>query len=75
LAGTLDGVLDRLSAVLRHEQTFTAELSHELRTPLAAIVAETTLLGDRPRTPGETAAAVARIAESADRMTRILATP
>lgn len=74
LAGTLDGLLDRLSAVLRHEQTFTAELSHELRTPLAAIVAETTLLGDRPRTPAETTDAITRIAEGADRMTRILDT-
>jgi signal transduction histidine kinase len=44
LADTLDGVLDRLSAVLRHERQLSAELSHELRTPLAHIVAETELL-------------------------------
>jgi signal transduction histidine kinase len=44
LAHTLDGVLDRLSAVLRHERQLSAELSHELRTPLATIVAETDLL-------------------------------
>ena len=35
LAATLDAMLERLSASLRHEQRFTAELSHELRTPLA----------------------------------------
>ena len=35
LAATLDRLLDRLAASLRHEQRFTAELSHELRTPLA----------------------------------------
>jgi signal transduction histidine kinase len=40
LAATLDGLLDRLSASLRHEQRLSAEISHELRTPLASIVAE-----------------------------------
>jgi signal transduction histidine kinase len=40
LAFTLDGLLDRLSASLRHEQRLSAELSHELRTPLASIAAE-----------------------------------
>jgi signal transduction histidine kinase len=44
LATRLDGVLDRLSAVLRHERQLSAELSHELRTPLSTIVAETDLL-------------------------------
>ncbi|MFN2537524.1 MAG: hypothetical protein ABR549_05155, partial [Mycobacteriales bacterium] len=34
LANTLDGVLGRLSAVLRREQQLSAEISHELRTPL-----------------------------------------
>jgi signal transduction histidine kinase len=48
LAATLDGVLDRLSAVLRHEQRLTAELSHELRTPLARLRAEVDLARDRP---------------------------
>ena len=43
LAATLDALLERLSASLRHEQRFTAELSHELRTPLAKIAAETEL--------------------------------
>jgi signal transduction histidine kinase len=40
LAATLDGLLDRLAASLRHEQRLSAELSHELRTPLAHIAAE-----------------------------------
>ena len=40
LAATLDALLDRLAASMRHEQRFTAELSHELRTPLARISAE-----------------------------------
>jgi signal transduction histidine kinase len=53
LAATLDGVLDRLSAVLRHEQRLTDELSHELRTPLARVRAEVDLARDRP--PGDPA--------------------
>ncbi len=48
LAGTLDGVLDRISAVLRHEQRLTDELSHELRTPLARLRAEVELARERP---------------------------
>jgi two-component system, OmpR family, sensor kinase len=40
LAATLDGLLDRLAASLRHEQRLSSELSHELRTPLANIAAE-----------------------------------
>ena len=52
LASTLDGVLGRLAAVLRHERQLSAELSHELRTPLSTIVAETDLLlVDRPDDP------------------------
>ena len=40
LAATLDSLLDRLAASLRHERLFSAELSHELRTPLARILAQ-----------------------------------
>jgi signal transduction histidine kinase len=50
LAGNLDQLLDRLSAVLRHEQQLTAELSHELRTPLAQITAEIDALWERAGT-------------------------
>lgn len=40
LAATLNGLLDRLAASLRHERRFSAELSHELRTPLSKLIAE-----------------------------------
>jgi two-component system, OmpR family, sensor kinase len=40
LASTLDRLLDRLAASLRHEQRLSAELSHELRTPLANVAAQ-----------------------------------
>jgi signal transduction histidine kinase len=44
LAVTLNALLERISATVRHERHFTAELSHELRTPLAHLHAEVDLL-------------------------------
>src|SRR5262249_42029480 len=35
LGTSLDSLLDRIRAVLRHERQLTGELSHELRTPLS----------------------------------------
>ncbi|QNG38526.1 HAMP domain-containing histidine kinase [Geodermatophilaceae bacterium NBWT11] len=74
LAGTLDGVLDRLSAVLRHEQRLSAELSHELRTPIARIRAEAELLAAHPGDPDETTAAARTIGASATELADILQT-
>jgi signal transduction histidine kinase len=74
LARTFDGLLDRVSASLRHEQRLSAELSHELRTPLARIVAETELLQRRERSPDDRREALGAIARSADQMSRILET-
>jgi signal transduction histidine kinase len=44
LAITLNALLERISATVRHERSFTAELSHELRTPLAHLHAEVDLM-------------------------------
>jgi len=44
LALTLNALLERISATVRHERSFTAELSHELRTPLAHLHAEVDLM-------------------------------
>ncbi|MDH6128916.1 HAMP domain-containing sensor histidine kinase [Kitasatospora sp. GP82] len=74
LAGSLDELLDRLAAVLRHEQQLTAELSHELRTPLARITAETDWLLAKPRDATERQAAHHAIAEGAARMQEICET-
>ncbi len=52
LAATLDGLLGRIDAALRHEQRFSAEMAHELRTPLAGVRAEAELAlraGSAPR--------------------------
>jgi signal transduction histidine kinase len=79
LARTLDGVLDRISAVLRHEKVFSEPISHELRTPLAAVIAEVELVGEsaaKGSGPGrpELAESVQRIAAAAERMAGILDT-
>jgi signal transduction histidine kinase len=44
LALTLNALLERIAATVRHERSFTAELSHELRTPLAHLHAEIDLM-------------------------------
>ncbi|MCW2885886.1 MAG: two-component sensor histidine kinase [Streptosporangiaceae bacterium] len=71
LAGNLDQLLDRLAAVLRHEQQLTAELSHELRTPLARITAEIDWLTTRPRDAATQRASHEAIAAGAATMQRI----
>jgi signal transduction histidine kinase len=74
LSRDLDGLLDRLAAVLRHEQQLSAEISHELRTPLSRIVAEVDLLQSTTRPDPQTAAALAVVGASAAQMDGILET-
>ncbi|MCW2696809.1 MAG: Signal transduction histidine kinase [Modestobacter sp.] len=74
LAETLDQLLDRLAAVIRHEQRFSEELSHELRTPLARVQAEVDLLTAQPRSAQEQWAAHQAIDRSTRSMTSILDT-
>jgi signal transduction histidine kinase len=74
LAETFDGVLNRLSAVVRHEQQLSAELSHELRTPLARIRSELDWVADRPRDATQLAGAHGAIAAATEAMSEILET-
>jgi signal transduction histidine kinase len=74
LAATLDGVLDRLSAVLRHEQRLTDELSHELRTPLARLRAEVELARGLPPGDPSVAPGLAAIDGAAGDMQQIIET-
>lgn len=74
LGATLDSLLERIAASLRHEQRFTAELSHELRTPLARISAEAELMLQRERTPDEYRSALTAVQRSAGQMTRTVET-
>ena len=70
LAATLDSLLDRLAASLRHEQRFAAELSHELRTPLARISGEAQLALARERRTDEYQEAFHSVYRDAAQMTR-----
>jgi signal transduction histidine kinase len=70
LAATLDALLERLSASLRHEQRLTAELSHELRTPLAKISAESELALRRERSADDYRTSLAAVQRNAEQMTR-----
>lgn len=74
LAGNLDTVLDRLAAVLRHEQLRTAELSHELRTPLTRIMSEIDWLNAQPRSGADTRTSHEAIGAAAERMRNICET-
>jgi signal transduction histidine kinase len=74
LAHTLDGLLGRLSAALRHEKQLTAELAHELRTPLAQIRAETELALARERPASELHEALEGVLRYTDRMTSVVNT-
>ncbi|MER0477769.1 HAMP domain-containing sensor histidine kinase [Streptomyces sp. Edi2] len=74
LGASLDELLDRIRAVLRHEQQLTRELSHELRNPLARITAELDWWRARPRSTVETRATHASIADAADSMRTICET-
>jgi two-component system, OmpR family, sensor kinase len=74
LAATLDSLLDRLAASLRHERRFSAELSHELRTPLARILAQSEMMLARVRSANDYRDSLERIRESATQMTRTVET-
>jgi signal transduction histidine kinase len=71
LGASLDALLDRIRAVLRHERQLTGELSHELRTPLARIIAELDWWQGRPRSAEETRATHEVVAEAAQSMRTI----
>ncbi|WP_255945183.1 sensor histidine kinase [Streptomyces odontomachi] len=68
LGSSLDALLDRTDAVLRHERQLTGELSHELRTPLSRIIAELDWWRSKPRSPQETLATHEVIADAARSM-------
>jgi signal transduction histidine kinase len=70
LATTLDRLLERLAASLRHEQRFSAELSHELRTPLSRLSARAELALRHPRDEPGYREALTSIFDDAAQMTR-----
>jgi signal transduction histidine kinase len=74
LAATFDGLLQRIEAVLRHEQRFSAELAHELRTPLTGLRGEAELALLRTDLDDESRAAFEQTLESSSRMQTVIET-
>ncbi|WP_053227886.1 ATP-binding protein [Solirubrobacter soli] len=74
LAATLDGLLGRIDAALRHEQRFSAEMAHELRTPLSGVRAEVELALRDGRTDAERRAALQTVLAGTDRMAAVIET-
>lgn len=74
LGYTLDRLLDRIAASLRHERRFSAELSHELRTPLAKLTTEAELALRRPRPQSEYRRVLVEVHGYAEQIARIVDT-
>ncbi len=74
LAATLDGLLGRLDAALRHEQRFSAEVAHELRTPLSGLRGEAELALRGDRSDAELRYALERVLAGTDRMAAVIDT-
>lgn len=74
LAATLDRLFDRVTASLRHEQRFSAEVAHELRTPLAGVRGAAELALRHPRGEAELRAALQDVIAGTDRMARVVDT-
>lgn len=70
LAGTLNGLLDRLKAAFDAERSFAANAAHELRTPLAGAIAQTQRLQSETSDPAAKARA-ADIEATLKRLTRL----
>jgi signal transduction histidine kinase len=74
LAATLDGLLGRIAAAMRHEQRFSAEMAHELRTPLSVVRAEAELALHSSTRADEWRTAVERMLAGTDRMAAVIET-
>ncbi len=74
LSATLDGLLARIGASLRHEQRFSAEMAHELRTPLAGVRGEAELALDSPDLTARVRESLQGILRGTERMERVIET-
>jgi two-component system, OmpR family, sensor kinase len=74
LSATLDRLLARIGASLRHEQRFSTEMAHELRTPLSGVRGEAELALRTPDMPPDVREALLQILRGTERMARVIDT-
>ncbi|MCK9894224.1 sensor histidine kinase KdpD [Frankia sp. AgB32] len=74
LAATLDGLLTRLAASLRHETLVTSQIAHELKAPLARMRAGAEASARYDTGPDALRAALAGVVGEVDELTRIVET-
>lgn len=72
LAGTINGLLDRLAAYHAQITRFTADASHELRSPLAAMRAAVEITLGQPREAKEYRDVLASLGEKCERLTALV---
>jgi two-component system OmpR family sensor kinase len=72
LAGTLNGMLDRIERGVQEQQRLVADASHELRTPLAVMRSEIDVWLRAPALPTQAREALESVGEEVERMSRIL---
>ena len=72
LAGTINGLLDRLAAYHAQIIRFTADASHELRSPLAAMRAAVEITLGQPREVKEYRDVLASLGEQCERLTALV---
>jgi heavy metal sensor kinase len=72
LAGTINGLLDRLGAYHTQITRFTADASHELRSPLGAMRAAVEVALQKPRESEEYRSVLASLGEQCERLTSLV---
>lgn len=72
LAGTINGLLDRLAAYHAQVIRFTADASHELRSPLGAMRAAVEITLQQPREPEEYRNVLASLGDQCERLTELV---
>ena len=72
LAGSFNGLLDRLHQEVERQKRFTGDASHELRTPLAGLLGQVEVTLRRDRSAEEYRRALGDIHEEAVRLRRIV---
>jgi two-component system OmpR family sensor kinase len=74
LSATLDALLARIGASIRHEQRLSAEVAHELNTPLSGLRAEAELALRPTASRAEQRDALHQVLRSTDRMSSVIST-